>query len=204
MNSPLLELESAAFGYGDGFAVKGVTFRLDVGDFVLLTGPNGSGKTTLIRGVLGLIPQKGGSLRRHVSPYRLGYVPQEATIHSDAPATAFDVVRLGIFGGWGTGRPKATAALRTVGMETMADARYGRLSGGQKRRVLMAKAMACDPLLLVLDEPTANVDRGTEDRIESLLYRLTAETGVGVLAASHSSNWAEGARRVSIGDGGIE
>ncbi len=204
MNSPLLELESAAFGYADGFAVEGVTFRLDVGDFVLLTGPNGSGKTTLIRGVLGLIRQTGGILRRHVSPHRLGYVPQEATIHSDAPATAFDVVRLGVFGGWGTGRLKATAALRTVGMETMADVRYGRLSGGQKRRVLLAKAMACDPLLLVLDEPTANVDRNTEDRIERLLYGLTAETGVGVLAASHSNNWAGRARRVSIRNGGIE
>jgi ABC-type Mn2+/Zn2+ transport system ATPase subunit len=200
----LLELESAAFGYGDGFVVQGVTFRLDAGDFVLLTGPNGSGKTTLIRGVLGLIRQTGGILRRRVPPRRLGYVPQEATIHSDAPATAFDVVRLGVSGGWGTGRSKAMAALRTVGMETMADVRYGRLSGGQKRRVLLAKAMACDPLLLVLDEPTANVDRGTEDRIERLLYRLTAESGVGVLAASHSNNWAASARRVSIGGGGAE
>ena len=202
MSRLLLELAAASFGYGPGFAVEDVSFRISGGDFLLLTGVNGSGKTTLIRGVLGLVRRTGGVVRRHIPADRIGYVPQESTIKPDIPATALDVVRIGLAASWAGGRDKATAALRTVGMDHMAGIRFGRLSGGQKRRVLLAKALVADPLLLILDEPTANVDRDTEKKVESLLCRLTAESGVGVLAASHAENWAAEARRIHLrGDG---
>ena len=204
MSDPLLELESAAFGYDAGFAVKNVTLRIEAGDFVLLTGVNGSGKTTIIRGVLGLVRQTAGTVRRWISADRIGYVPQESTFHPDIPATALDVVRIGHSLSWTGGREKAMDALRTVGMEAMAKASFRQLSGGQKRRVLLAKALVRDPLLLILDEPTVNVDRDTEVRIESLLYRLTADSGVGVLAAGHSGTWATRARKVPIRNSKME
>jgi zinc transport system ATP-binding protein len=200
----LLELESAAFGYETGFIVKNVTLRIGAGDFVILIGVNGSGKTTIIRGVLGFVRQTAGTVQRRLSADRIGYVPQESTIHPDIPATALDVVRIGRSASWTGGQEKAMETLRTVGMEAMAKTRFGRLSGGQKRRVLLAKALVRDPLLLILDEPTANVDRDTEARIESLLYRLTADSGVGVLAAGHSDTWAARARRVHIRNSGME
>jgi ABC-type Mn2+/Zn2+ transport system ATPase subunit len=199
----LLELESAAFGYGAGFTVKNVTLRIEAGDFVLLSGVNGSGKTTIIRGILGLVRKTAGSVRRRISADRIGYVPQESVIHPDIPATALDVVRIGRSTSWTGGREKAMEALSTVGMQAMAKTRFGRLSGGQKRRVLLAKALVRDPLLLILDEPTANVDRDTAVRIESLLYQLTTDSGVGVLAAGHSDTWAARARRIPIGNGAM-
>jgi len=201
MSRLLLELAAASFGYGAGFAVENISFTISVGDFLLLTGVNGSGKTTLIRGVLGLIRRTGGELRRHLPTGRIGYVPQESTIYPDIPATALDVARIGLAASWPGGREKAAAALRTVGMQEMANIRFGRLSGGQKRRVLLAKALVGDPLLLILDEPTANVDRDTEAKIEALLHRLTAEFGVGVLAASHAGTWDADARRVHLRGG---
>lgn len=201
MSRLLLELADTSFGYDAGFVVENVSFHLSAGDFLLLTGVNGSGKTTIIRGILGLVRRTGGAVRRHIPAERIGYVPQESTIHPGIPATALDVVRIGLAASWAEAKEKAVAALRTVGMEAMASIRFGRLSGGQKRRVLLAKALVGDPLLLILDEPTANVDRDTEKSVESLLYRLTAESGVGVLAASHAENWAAETRRIHLFDG---
>jgi len=201
MSCPLLELTAASFAYSAGDAVKNVSLRISAGDFLLLTGANGSGKTTIIRGILGLVHRTRGAVHRYIPAGRIGYVPQESTIHRDIPVTALDVARIGLAASWARGRDKAVAALKTVGMEHMAGIRFGRLSGGQKRRVLLAKALVSDPLLLILDEPTANVDRDTEARVEALMHRLTAEFGVGVLAASHSETWATEARRIHLRDG---
>jgi len=204
MSRLLLELAAASFGYDAGFTVETVSFCISAGDFLLLTGVNGSGKTTIIRGLLGLVRRTGGVVRSHIPAGRIGYVPQESTIHPDIPATALDVVRIGLAASWAGGRGKAAAALGTVGMEAMSGIRFGRLSGGQKRRVLLAKALVSDPLLLILDEPTANVDRDTEGKVASLLHRLTTESGVGVIAASHADNWAADARRIHLRGGRTE
>jgi ABC-type Mn2+/Zn2+ transport system ATPase subunit len=197
----LIELEGAAFGYDGGFQVRDVSLRIEPGDFVLLTGPNGSGKTTLIRGILGLVPGTLDRVRWGVPRDRLGYVPQESAIHPDAPATALDVVRLGRASAWGKAKSSAVEALGEVGLEAVARRRFGTLSGGEKRRVLLARALVAAPRLLILDEPVANVDAESERRIEARLRALTAESGVGVLASSHSPGWVRDARRFRLRNG---
>lgn len=201
MIGPLIELEGATFGYEGGFQVREVSLRIDPGDFVLLTGPNGSGKTTLIRGILGLVPGTLDRVRWGVPRDRLGYVPQESAIHPDAPATALDVVRLGRASAWGGAKPAAMEALGDVGLGAIAHRRFGTLSGGEKRRVLLARALVAAPRLLILDEPVANVDAESERRIEARLRALTAESGVGVLASSHSPGWVRDARRFRLRNG---
>lgn len=194
-------MEGAAFGYDGGFQVRDVSLRIEPGDFVLLTGPNGSGKTTLIRGILGLVPGTLDRVRWGVPRDRLGYVPQESAIHPDAPATALDVVRLGRASAWGKAKSSAVEALGEVGLEAVARRRFGTLSGGEKRRVLLARALVAAPRLLILDEPVANVDAESERRIEARLRALTAESGVGVLASSHSPGWVRDARRFRLRNG---
>lgn len=207
MSSPLIELEAAAFGYENETVVSDVSLRVDAGELVLLTGVNGSGKTTVIRGILGMAKQRAGNVRWRLPRNRVGYVPQESAIGADIPATALDMVRIGAVGAsatggwsWGKTRGPAMAALRSVGLEEKAKTRFGKLSGGQKRRTLLAKALVREPLLLILDEPTANVDRDSEAAIAGLLHRLTA-ANVGVLATAHSGAWAAEARRVAIRNG---
>ncbi|MFP4032035.1 MAG: metal ABC transporter ATP-binding protein [Thermodesulfobacteriota bacterium] len=198
---PLIELRNAAFGHDGGFQVRDVTLRIDPGDFVLLTGPNGSGKTTLIRGILGLLPGTAERVRWGIPRDRVGYVPQESAIHPDAPASALDVMRLGRASAWGVAKAAAAEALREVGLKAVARRRFGTLSGGEKRRVLLARALFAAPRLLILDEPVANVDAESKRRIETRLRALTAESGVGVLASSHSPGWVRDARRFRLRDG---
>lgn len=200
-STPVLELKGLSLGYASApapFIVNDVDLTLNAGEFLILQGRNGSGKTTLLRGLLGMVPRSRGTLRWHVERREVGYVPQEAAIERDTPATALDVVRAADPAHWTSNAKTARALLARTGLESAAGARFTELSGGQRRRVLFARALLGSPKVLLLDEPTANVDAETESEMEGWVNALRAESDAAVLAISHGTEWAPSARVLNL------
>jgi manganese/zinc/iron transport system ATP- binding protein len=159
-------------------------------------GPNGAGKSTLLKATLGLVPALSGEVRFFGRPLdevrdRVGYLPQRASVDWDFPATALDVVCMARYPRmrwWGRvprkHRDAARDALAQVGMEAFADRQIGKLSGGQQQRVFLARALAQDADLVLMDEPFAAVDAATETAIVAVLRALAAR-GRHVVAVHH-------------------
>lgn len=180
--------------------LEDISLTIPEGDFVALIGQNGAGKTTLIKVIMGrLRPSVGRALlfgeaaHRFRAWHRVGYVPQHAT-NFDArfPASVWEVasqgrvVRRGMLRFLSPDDRRAIdAALEAVGMEEKRRRRIGSLSGGEKQRVLVARALASEPDFLILDEPTVGVDPGTQQEFYRFLERLNAERGLTILMASH-------------------
>src|SRR3989441_9588973 len=167
MSVPALALRDVSLGYEGRPILKGVTLTVEPGEFCALLGPNGAGKTTLLRGMLGLLPVLPGRIEygfdRRTSPP--GYVPQRESLDPIFPLTVLEVVLMGTFARLRPLQPAgrhqhrlAAECLAQVGLEAIAKQPFWALSGGQKERILIARALAAEPRLLLLDEPTAGVD----------------------------------------------
>ena len=193
----LIELEGVSFAYESGRVLSDVTLSIQPTDYVVLLGANGSGKTTLLKVSLGLLKPTSGTVLLFDGPAtdphareRIGYVPQRAVISARLPATVLEVVLSGRaakrrFGGFARSeREQAARALERVGMADFARRRIGELSGGQQQRVLIARALASDPELLILDEPTAGVDRDSQIQFAQVLRALNQE-GVAIVIVAH-------------------
>ena len=194
MCEPLLILRDVSFGYENRPILEHVDLELGRGEFTALLGPNGAGKTTLLRGIVGLIPPLAGTLRygfdRATSP--LGYVPQRDGLDPTFPLTAGEVVLMGTYARLPplrrVGRPQrllAARCLELVGLGALAEHRFASLSGGQTQRVLIARALAAEPQLLLLDEPTAGGDASATAAIMEVLARLNRDDGLTVLLVTH-------------------
>jgi zinc transport system ATP-binding protein len=198
--SPVLAATSVTFSYGGGEpAVLDVSLAIAPGEFCALTGPNGSGKSTLLRLLLGLLRTDAGTVRcfgvdprRLRNRWRIGYVPQRHVLVPELPATVEEVVGAGRLArrGWWR-RPRAgdrsavRGALEAVALADLARRTVGSLSGGQQQRVLIAKALASEPELLVLDEPTAGIDAESQRLFRDSLVHLVRDRGAAVLLVSH-------------------
>ena len=194
----LLTLDDVSFGYTASPVVKDVSLTVDSGEYVGLIGPNGSGKSTLLRLVLGLhTPDTGrAELFGHpagefVDRERVGYVAQDVTENTKKmPITVAEVVLMGRFPHTGFGRVDkrdrelTQQALETVGIDHLADRRITKLSGGQRQRAYIARALAGEADLLVLDEPTVGVDAESVDAFFDLLAELNAD-GMTILLVEH-------------------
>ncbi|MGQ9563878.1 MAG: metal ABC transporter ATP-binding protein [Thermogutta sp.] len=188
----VVHLEDVSFAYprqnvylsATDWILQDISLDIYRGDFLGIIGPNGGGKTTLLRIILGLLePQKGrvtifGRPPREIR-HQIGYVPQHARIDAGVTATVLDIVLAGriAHSRWGfhykkRDRDIAYEALRMTGMVQMADRRISTLSGGQRQRVLIARALTSQPKLLLLDEPTANIDPYVEQNLTDLLHQL--------------------------------
>jgi zinc transport system ATP-binding protein len=198
--TPAVELEDVAFGYRPGQRVlEDVDLRLEEGEFVAIAGPNGGGKTTLVRIVLGLErPTEGTALLFGEPAHRfsrrktLGYLAQRSELGGDAPTTVREVVAAGRLAAGGLigplrhrDRELVGDAIERVGLGPFADAPVRILSGGMQQRAFIAKALAGEPSLLVLDEPTTGVDVESQESLAGLLARLHSELGVTILYVSH-------------------
>ncbi len=182
--------------YGEKPALYSLDATFPVGAMSAIVGPNGAGKSTFLKAALGLIPRVSGEVTvfgRDVNRARdrIAYVPQRASVDWDFPTTAIDVVLMGLYGQlglWrrisGAQRALARACLDRVGMADFADRQIGQLSGGQQQRVFLARALAQNADLLLLDEPFAGVDAATESAIIDVLKSLKAE-GRSVIAVHH-------------------
>ncbi len=194
MSTPALALDDVSLGYEGRPILKGVTFKVEQGEFCALLGPNGAGKTTLLRGMLGLLPVLAGRIEygidRRTNPP--GYVPQRESLDPIFPLTVLEVVLMGTFARLRPLQPAgrrqhklAAECLAQVGLEALARQPFWALSGGQKERILIARALAAEPCLLLLDEPTAGVDPGATAAIMDVITRLNRERGLTVVLVSH-------------------
>jgi ABC-type Mn2+/Zn2+ transport system ATPase subunit len=212
MSGPLLTLTDASFGYDGRPVVRGASFSVAPGEFIGLVGPNGSGKSTLLRGLLGALPPLTGAVTRSPALGRaLGWVPQRDALDALFPMTALDLARLGraLVKPWharldAEDEALARSALARVGLEGREDDAFAELSGGQRQRALIARALATEPRLLVLDEPTAGVDPASEEAIISLLAERSRAHGLAVVLVTHHLALLRGrAGRVLAVDGGV-
>ncbi len=196
----LLKVEQGLWGYqnagGWSLPTSPVDFQVSPGEIVLLSGDNGSGKTTILRGLLNLVEMKSGHLQWKVSRQDMGYVPQESVIDNSTPAWAIDVVGTGDPSSWGQ-QDEAIAVLDQVGLSKHGKDLFRSMSGGQRQRVLVAKALMGRPSLLILDEPTVNVDADTALQIGLLLETLR-EKGLGMVITSHVRDWVRATREIQI------
>lgn len=196
--APAIAMRSVSFGYAGHPVVSDLTLRIERAEVVALLGPNGSGKSTLVRGLLGLndhlageVEILGGALTGRADRARLGYVPQRHTLSGSIRSTVREVVATGRLAHrpWWRRAGKEDAALvdralHTVGLADRARADVATLSGGQQRRVLIARALVGEPSVLIMDEPTAGVDTASQDILAQVLRRL-AQSGVTLLVVTH-------------------
>lgn len=196
--STVVELDDVTFGYDETPVVQNVNLRVEQGESAVLVGPNGGGKTTLFRLMLGLLAPDAGRVRVFgESPERartrIGYVPQHMLFDPQFPIRVADVAAMGclqplyrLTRSASRERERVTAALEAVGLAGF-DRRWFRdLSAGQRQRVLIARALATGPELLLLDEPTASADVHALDAILALLDRLKSE--MTILVVSHDTD----------------
>lgn len=150
------------------------------GELVGIIGPNGAGKTTLLRAMLRLLPSTTGRVRL-VRSGKIGYIPQRSAMHdSQMPISTLEVVKLGAHGS----QRLALQSLAAVGMADAASKRFTDLSGGQQQRVFIAKALASNPAILVLDEPTTGIDEQSQTEFYTLLRKFQAK-GIAIIMVSH-------------------
>jgi zinc transport system ATP-binding protein len=195
----VLELQDLLFSYGSQVVLEHVTLTLENGDFLALIGPNGSGKTTLIKMVLGLLKPLSGRIYLFGTEsgsfwerWRLGYVPQKPVFDTNFPATVAEVVSAGCYGRLGLGQRMGRRewqdvdnSLDLVGLLSLRRRPLTELSGGQQQRVFIARALAGQPEILILDEPQVGLDdRALNDFYELLKY-LNEERGITLLMVSH-------------------
>ena len=190
----LLSAAGLSLGYADRVVLRNITLTVRSGEFWFFLGPNGSGKTTLLRAFLGLLPPRGGVLETRPASARIGFVPQRCAINPTLPVTVREFVSLGLAG---TRLPRRRCAeqldwaLGQVGLRALARRNYGTLSGGQRQRALVARALARRPTLLMLDEPTSNLDPTTERDFLHSLTEFQRTEGGACLFVTHTLSFAE-------------
>jgi manganese/zinc/iron transport system ATP- binding protein len=195
-NDPPLEVHDLTVAYHRRPVLWDVDFAVPEGKLMGIIGPNGAGKSTLIKAALGLVPLASGWVRIYGKSYDeqrrlIGYVPQRESVDWDFPTDALDVVLMGRYGhlGWvrrpgAADRALALECLAKVGMADYAGRQISQLSGGQQQRVFLARALAQDASLYLMDEPFAGVDAATEKAIVALLNDLKGQ-GKTVLVIHH-------------------
>jgi zinc transport system ATP-binding protein len=194
-HSPVIIIKGLSFSYDGHPILEDVNIEIPEGDFVSIVGPNGGGKTTLIKLILGLLRPSSGEVRvfgqtPERSRTRMGYMPQHAQLDFQFPATVMDVAlmgRLGRQGYWGpynrTDREIVLKALEKVGLAEIRTKSFAEISGGQRQRLFLARALSCEPNILLLDEPTANLDLAMEGDLYRLLQELNEK--MTILIVSH-------------------
>lgn len=199
-SEPIVQLENISYRYEKENVLESINLTIPRGAFLGIVGPNGSGKSTLLKLILGLIrPQVGEislfgqEIQRFKDWKKIGYVSQKANaFNTGFPATIFEVVasgltkKLGLFRRFGKeDEQKVKKAIEVVGMEAFINQNIGELSGGQQQRVFIARALVCEPELLILDEPTVGVDSQNVFSFYQLLDKLNKQQGITLLLVTH-------------------
>jgi len=196
-----LEIQNASIAYGDKIVLHDLDFQIPHGARVAVVGPNGAGKSTLFKALVGLLPLHKGSILIHGESLRthkdcVAYVPQREDVDWRFPVTVNDVVMMGRYGqiGWlgrlsKRDREIVNKSLEQMGIADLADKSIGRLSGGQQQRAFLARALAQEPHILLMDEPFTAVDLTTQEATFNLLDHLR-EREVTTLISTHDLNLA--------------
>lgn len=179
----VVAVSDVCFSYGDHEVLHNVSFEITAKSLVAVVGPNGGGKTTLIKLMMGTLKPRFGKIKvfgknPENSRVRMGFVPQQINFDPDFPITVLEAVMLGrsashVLGGFRRAdREAAEKAIQAVGLDGLSQNLFSELSGGQRQRILIAQALCSDPEILLLDEPTANVDPETERSLYELFKEL--------------------------------
>jgi ABC-type Mn2+/Zn2+ transport system ATPase subunit len=196
-----LDVDNISVGYGGTPVLKDITFQVPHGARVAVVGPNGAGKSTLFKALVGLLPLRSGKIFIHDLPLGhhldcVAYIPQREEVDWHFPVTVADVVLMGRFGHqkWlqrpgRADREVARKSLEQMGMADMADRSISDLSGGQQQRVFLARALAQEPHIFLMDEPFTGVDTTTQEATLALLDHLRKQQ-VTVLISTHDLNLA--------------
>jgi zinc transport system ATP-binding protein len=200
MSSAAIEIRDLWVTFNHQPVLEEVTLAIEANACVGILGPNGAGKSTLLKVILGLIAPDRGEVRvfgedPHQARHRgnlIGYLPQRPLSNPRFPVSVLDVVLMGRYGRIGLGRrPKredrdaARSHLALMGIPHLADRPIGEVSGGEQQRVFIARALALNPRLLILDEPTISLDACSQDELYELLNRLKEELKLTVILVSH-------------------
>lgn len=196
--SHYIEIKDLSFNYDNEPVLSDITFTVDPGEFVMLTGENGAAKTTLLRNILGLLDPTTGqvnmaSKNAKGKELKVGYVPQQvASFNVGFPSTVLELVESGRYpqNRWfrkldENDKKHVKRSLDSVGMWDMRHKKIGELSGGQKQRISLARVFAMDPDLFVLDEPTTGMDTESREDFYRLLKHNTTDHNKGILMVTH-------------------
>jgi zinc transport system ATP-binding protein len=187
----IISLQNVSFSYHSEMVLRDISLEIHRGDYVGIVGPNGGGKSTLLKVILGLLkPTKGKiTLFDHS---KIGYVPQKTVFDTNFPITVEEAVAMGRYGKRGLFRllqredyEKVQKALKQVDMEAFCKRQVSDLSGGQQQRVFIARALAAEPEIIILDEPTVGVDIKTQKHFYTLLRKLNNELALTLVLVSH-------------------
>ncbi len=196
MENKRIDITNLSFSYGSQVILENVNLFINEKDFVTILGPNGGGKTTLLRLLLGFLkPQRGSVLIDGKPPFmvqkRLGYVPQHSHFDKKFPITVFEVVLTGRSKPWGYyskyDKMRTSEVIEKVGLSEYRNELFSNLSGGQIQRMLIARALVTDAEILLLDEPTSNIDSNTGKNLNALLQRINEK--LTILVVTHDTGF---------------
>ena len=202
MSNVVIEIDNVSFNYGTVPVLEDISLKIYEDEFIGIIGPNASGKSTLLKLILGLIKPDKGTVKKFNHNCkelrnRIGYVPQHITFSRDFPVTVNEVAMMGhvtaaskLFRFNKNEIATARQALHALEIEDIAKRQIGTLSGGQLQRVLIARALVCQPEILILDEPTSNVDMRVEEDIFALLKNYSEH--ITVIVVSHDIAFISG------------
>ena len=190
MNNEIIKFSNVSIGYGKKIILENLSFSIKENDFLGIVGPNGSGKTTLLKTLLGNLKPIKGYIEK--DSLRFGYVPQRDVVQPLLPYTVFDIVMMGRYSLLGLfGNPSnedkriVKDSLEKVGISHLENYNYNSLSGGQRQRTLIARALAVEPKVLILDEPTNGMDTPSHYSLLDLISRLHDINKLTILLVSH-------------------
>jgi len=189
----LIKIIDLSLGYENHMVLENINMEIDEKDFICVVGPNGSGKSTLIKGILGLIkPKKGRVIYNNLKQNFIGYMPQETKVDSNFPASVFEIVLSGTLNRLGlksfySSKEKEIAInnLKRLGILELKDKNFCDLSGGQRQKVLLARSLSATSKLLILDEPSNNLDTKSKEELYKTVKDLNENYGITVIMITH-------------------
>lgn len=193
----LFDVKNLSLGYEKEKIINNISFCVNEKDFIIVVGKNGAGKSTLIKGILGLIKPMEGKIIFDSSLNRklIGYMPQETKVESSFPASVMEIVLSGRINKMGfrpfynkEDKEKAIEALKILNVYDIKNKSFCDLSGGQRQKVLLARSLCATDKLLILDEPSNNLDNTSREEFYLLLMKLNKELGISIIMISHDAD----------------
>ena len=186
----LISLKNLSLGYDNKVVLSNINIDIEEDDFICIVGPNGSGKSTLVKGILGLIkPMKGKVIYHNLKQNFIGYMPQETKVDANFPASVFEIVLSGFLNRTlfysKKDKEQAINNLRILGIEKLKDKCFCDLSGGQRQKVLLARSLCATSKLLILDEPSNNLDSKSKKELYNIISNLNKNNSITIIMITH-------------------
>lgn len=206
----LIEVKDLKIGYEGHIVLDKVNFNIEDGEFVVIVGSNGAGKTTLIKTLLGLVKPINGSIKFNgLKQEFIGYMPQETKVDSNFPASVYEIVLSGTLNKtlFYTKKEKKLVLdnLKLLGIQDLKDKSFQELSGGQRQKVLLARSLCSTDKLLILDEPSNNLDRESKKDLYEIIQELNKKHNITIIMITHDLDHGNliGNKIISVTDGTV-